>query len=66
MFSKEFINNFSTLGLKLLDWANEVSFEPLSESAIRESEEFNAFFTPSMQSTSCVTVATYFLDTALL
>ena len=66
MFDKEFINNFSTLGLRLLNWANCISSEPLIESAITQSEKLNPLFTPYMQRNSIVTIARFFLDSDVL
>lgn len=62
MFSKEFIDSFSRLGERLLNWQGGATHEPVLEEAIVLAHSNNPFFTPFMQRHALETIARTFLE----
>lgn len=61
MFEREFKDNFSQLGVVLLNWLDDLVSEPLLDRALALSYRDNPFFTPAMQRHAVKTIAQTFL-----
>lgn len=61
MFATQFINDFSSLGSRLLSWSRGEVTLPLLDRAVDEAYRSNPFFTPYMQRNAIASIARCFL-----